>query len=237
MTTKRPLFSLAVALAVMLAGVAPAAATDCGCDDGDSLSIAVDQSGEHPVVTVTHNESAVANASVTVAATNNSSYAGDGEYTTDANGTVSLPAPEENVTVEVDATKGNASASTTVELLAADEDDDETPEFDNFGQRVSWFVHGLLDGDIGGGIGGLVSDFVTSNNPGADNKPDHAGPSGDRGPENSTAEGNGHGGPDDHPGNGNGNGGNNGNGDNGNGHGHGDDHPGNGNGKALRSAR
>lgn len=48
----------------------------------------------------------------------------------------------------------------------------------NFGLRVSDFIHGLLDGGIDDDetFGRLVAQFVVANNPGSDNRPDHAGP-------------------------------------------------------------
>jgi len=57
-----------------------------------------------------------------------------------------------------------------------DETDNETPR--NFGLQVADFIHGLLDGGIDDDetFGQLVSQFVLANNPGADNRPDHAGP-------------------------------------------------------------
>ena len=143
-----------------------------GVQDDGELSVALDQFNSDVTVTVTDGASAVENASVTVAALNNGSYAGEGAYTTDANGTVSLSAPAENVTVEVTATKDNATGSITAELVAVEEE----REFDSFGQRVAWFVQNLIGGGEGG-IGDAVSDYVTSNNPGSDNKPDHAGKS------------------------------------------------------------
>lgn len=155
---------------LLLAAVAPGLAGAAG-ETSTELAIEVAQDGGDVTVTVTGNGTAVENATVTVTALNNSSYAGDGEYATDANGTVSLPAPEENVTVDVTATKGDASGSTTADLVAVEEE----PEFENFGDRVSWFVHSLLGGDMEGGIGDIVSEFVKNHNPSNDNKPDHAG--------------------------------------------------------------
>lgn len=154
-------------VAVAISGVAGAATTE-------QLSVGVAQDGADVTVSVTANDTAVENATVSVTALDNSSYADAGEYVTDANGTVSLSAPEENVTVEVSAQKGNASDSITVDLVAVEGED---PEFDSFGQRVSWFVHSLLGDDTDGGIGQAVSEFVKSNNPSNDNKPDHAGKS------------------------------------------------------------
>lgn len=172
-----------------------------GYEDDGTLTVAVGQSSDSVMVSVTDGGYAVENATVTVSALNNGSYAGEGEYVTDANGTVALWAPEENVTVEVTATKGNATGSTTAELVAVEIEKPE--EFDSFGQRVSWFVHSLL-GDDGreGGIGDAVSEFVTNNNPGSDNKPDHAGKPAKSGHQGNKTSG---GGPPEHANNDKGN--------------------------------
>ena len=140
--------------------------------DGLELDIA-DTDGE-PIVTVTDDDEAVANASIVVAladdADENASYAGTGEHETDENGTVELPAPEEDITVEVTAAYEDESVSTTVGLTVEEEEDEEI-ESQPFGQLVREFIENI--GDRDGGIGGAVSDFVTENNPG--NAPDHAG--------------------------------------------------------------
>ncbi|OYR74167.1 DNA primase [Halorubrum ezzemoulense] len=135
----------------------------------DGLEVAVDDTDGEPVVTVTDNGTAVENASVTVTTVDeNATYAGAGEYETDEDGTVGLPAAEENVTVEVTAAYGGESVSTTVDLTVGDEDEAEGQPF---GQLVREFIEDIEDRE--GGIGGAVSDFVTENNPG--NAPDHAG--------------------------------------------------------------
>jgi hypothetical protein len=53
-----------------------------------------------------------------------------------------------------------------------------------FGHWVSAFVHSLLDSTDSDerNLGQIVSEFVTENNPGADNRPDHAGPPEHAGP-------------------------------------------------------
>ena len=58
---------------------------------------------------------------------------------------------------------------------------EEAREDQPFGHWVSAFVHSLLDSDDleERNLGQAVSEFVTENNPGADNRPDHAGPPGD----------------------------------------------------------
>lgn len=80
----------------------------------DALGVDVDQHADGTVtVTVTENGSVVPNATVRVGG---DAYAGNGTYATDANGTVSLPAPDEDVTVTVTAAEGDESGSSTVTL-------------------------------------------------------------------------------------------------------------------------
>jgi hypothetical protein len=173
------LFAVAATVGLVLFALGPGAATAAAQTAGnDSLDVSVSQAGNAgSTVTVTDNDTAVENASVAVDALDNVSYAGTGNYTTDVNGTVPLPAPEQNVTIEVTATAGNATVSTTAELTVAAEN-----ETGSFGDRVSAFVESLRDGNSTN-IGPQVAEFVTENNPG--NAPDHAGPPADddrRGP-------------------------------------------------------
>ena len=60
---------------------------------------------------------------------------------------------------------------------------EEAGEDRPFGHWVSAFVHSLLDSEDHDerNLGQIVSAFVTENNPGADNRPDHAGPDGEGG--------------------------------------------------------
>lgn len=167
-------FAVIATALVLMAALAPAAAAS-----GD-LTVDVEQpdAGGEATVTVTHNGTAVENASVDVNATDGN-YTGEGTYTTDPNGTVGLPAPEENVTIDVTAEWENHTASTTAELLV--EDGNSSHESDSFGQSVSAFVHSLLNGDEEQRrIGRLIAQWVVENNPG--NAPDHAGPPEDAGP-------------------------------------------------------
>lgn len=177
------------------------------------------------VTVVDGNGTAVSDASVTVSATNNSTYVGNQTTlsgTTGANGTVTFQSPDSNVSVDVSASKNNSTGSTTADLAAngsanltvtitAPTDGNETDngsengtdETDAFGQRVSAFVHELLSNEsVEGGIGPLVAEFVVANNPGADHRPDHAGPPawvfGDDG--NETERGPGNAGPPEHAG-------------------------------------
>ena len=194
-----------VAAFLLVGAVAPAAASD------GSLAVSVDQHEDgSATATVTHNGTAVENATVDVNATDGN-YSAEGTYETDANGTVSLSAPEENVTIDVFAEYDNDTANTTATLVVTG--NSTTQEFDSFGSRVSWFVHQLL-GDRGDtrGIGEFVSEYVVANNPG--NAPDHAGSSaagsnghgpGNGGNTTAVHGGNGDNGPPDHAGsNGNG---------------------------------
>lgn len=159
--------------AVLALGAAPAAAQE----DGD-LAVSVTQADDgSATVTVTDNGTAVENSSVNVTSeTDNVSYAGAGDYETDENGTVGLPAPEENVTISVTAAFDNETATTTATLTAVEGDNESA-----FGQAVSSFVNSLNKNETDGPMGVLVSNFVLENNPASDKIPDHAGP-----PENKT---------------------------------------------------
>lgn len=191
MTMRRTLIVLAVVATVALGLTAlPAAAAT----DGD---VTVEQADDGTAtVTATENGSAVADATVVVESTDeNTSYAGEGEYVTDENGTVDLPAPATGVNVSITVVYGNDSSSVASAYLAptdgGDEDGAETDEGDSFGQLVSQFVQEAQN-DSDGGIGPAVATFVLNNNPASDMIPDHAGPP-DRagGDGNATAPGNG----------------------------------------------
>lgn len=215
-------------------------------DDSSDISVNVTQADDgNATVSVTNASGAgVANASVSVSKAGNVTYAGTDNYTTGENGTVSLPAPEQNVTVDVVAETNNVTAETTATLTVS-ENGNAT---ESFGERVSAFVAALqAEGNMSGQE---VAAFVVDNNPSADNRPDHVDP----GPKDDDSEksdedesndgneadgnnGNGHG-ADGNNGNGadaaNGGNGNNENGNNGNGPSSDDDSggPGNGNGNA-----
>ncbi|WP_136688458.1 hypothetical protein [Halorhabdus amylolytica] len=181
------LIAVAVATLLVVSTAAPAVAAE------DGLAVSVTQAGNDADVTisVTDNGSAVPNASVDVEAltvlrdSDGETEANEtedrtedvtigGTYETDANGTVTLDAPERNVRVSVTATVDDRTASTTTVLEGDDVEE-------AFGQQVQAFVHRLL-ASSGPGIGPAVSEFVTENNPGADNRPDHAGPPAHAGP-------------------------------------------------------
>ena len=106
--------TLTIATVLTLVGmlVAPMGATAA-----TDLSVGVDQrpdTGE-AVVTVVDNGTAVENATVTVTAM--SAYAGNGTYETDTNGSLVLPEPNETVSVTVNASSDNSTASQQVELV------------------------------------------------------------------------------------------------------------------------
>lgn len=190
MTRTTTLLAVTVIALVGLA-VAPGAVAA----DGD-LSVGVEQADDgSAAVTVTHDGGAAANASVTVAtADENASYDGTGEYATDENGSVGLPAPNETVEIAVDATTANHTASTVATLEAPSEAENETESNDTdenvsadapFGQLVSAFVDDLDTNESDGNVGHAVATFVLENNPASDRIPDHAGPptnDSDRGP-------------------------------------------------------
>ncbi|MFC7044235.1 DNA primase [Halobacteriaceae archaeon GCM10025711] len=151
----------------------------------ERIDVAVEQTNGSVLVTVVdENGSAVEGANVSVEATDGN-YTAEGDYVTDENGTVDLRAPAENVTVEVTATWGNLTDTTTADLTVPTRQGPMT-----FGQRVSWFVHSIMDEENDRPLGQLVSEFVTSNNPGADHRPDHAGPNQERNTERNQAANN-----------------------------------------------
>ena len=164
--------------AVMLAAGAGAAFAQ----ESTGLSVDVTQADDgSATVSVTDNGTAVGNSTVTVGTADNVTYNGTGEYLTDENGTVGLPAPENETTVNVTAVADNRTATAQATLTPAEEDEEGA---ESFGQQVSWFVQSLQDdGATDTPFGLLVSNFVLNNNPAADTIPDHAGPpEGDVGP-------------------------------------------------------
>lgn len=169
-------------VAVMVTSVFASVGAVAAETDGD-LAVTVDD-GDDVVVGVTSNGTAVANATVDVAATDeNTSYNGTGTHTTDEAGEVALPDPVENVTLSVTATADNETATTTV-TLTADADGDDGNETDNesatnFGSVVSQYVENQQN-ESNESIGLSVASFVVANNPG--NAPDHAGPPSHAGP-------------------------------------------------------
>jgi hypothetical protein len=183
MNTKRTGVILMAAV-LLVSAVAPAAVSA----QSASLSVDVTQDGETDVaaVTVTSNGTAVENATVEVTAADG--YAGAGEYETGVDGAVVLPAPSENVTVNLTATEGGETATTTVEL--------SPPEpVGPFGQVVSAFVDALKGAGFSGPLGQQVSEFATGNDPsnesaGERGPPEGAGPPSDAGPDNRTDDGN-----------------------------------------------
>ena len=98
-------------------------------------------------------------------------YEGAGTYTTDANGTVELPAPDDGVRLDVEVEDGNRTTSANVTL-----DEGATVPF---GQRVSGLIQQILQDDGNTSVGQAVAEFVRGNNPG--NAPESAGPPEDRG--------------------------------------------------------
>lgn len=204
----------ATTLTVLVAAIVAVGAFSGGAVGAEELSVSVTQADDgSATVTVTdENESAVSGANVSVETSDeNDTYAGTGDYTADANGTVGLPAPEENVSIDVTATADNVSAATSTTLTAVDTNEtnetnqtNETTTNESFGQQVSAKVFSLQnDTNVTGGLGPSLATWVVANNPG--NAPEHAGPPEDvtRGPpddvtqgppENKTQAGNGNGG-------------------------------------------
>ena len=102
---------------------------------------------------------------------NETTYEGTGTYTTDANGTVELPAPDDGVRLNVEVEDGNRTTSADVTL----NDGTTVP----FGQRVSGLIQQILQDDGNASVGETIAEFIRGNNPG--NAPESAGPPEDRG--------------------------------------------------------
>ncbi|MFA9516563.1 hypothetical protein ACERIT_04995 [Halopenitus sp. H-Gu1] len=147
------------------------ATTDAVLEAAPDLDVSVDQDGPGlpATVTVLADDEAAENASVDVdlAETENASYAGTGEYTTDENGTVELPAPEETVNVSLTVTYQGAKETIMATIEGVDAIDEGLP----FGQQLQQFK-ATLDEDAD--TGREIASWVVDNNPG--NAPDHAGP-------------------------------------------------------------
>ena len=102
---------------------------------------------------------------------NETAYEGTGTYTTDANGTVELPAPDDGVRLNVEVEDGNRTTSADVTL----NEGTTVP----FGQRVSGLIQQILQDDDNTSVGEAIAEFIRGNNPG--NAPESAGPPEDRG--------------------------------------------------------
>ena len=186
------LFALLATMGLVLFALGPGAATAAAAETSgnetatagnDGLAVSAAQAGNDGsvTVTVTDDGSAVEGANVTVQTVDYWAYRGVGEHTTDADGTVELPAPDYNVTIEVTAEHDGETATTTADLVTAGD------SFDTFGLSVSGFVSQLLQQEgYQGGIGFAVSEYATQNNPG--NAPDEAGAGEKQGGPDSAAE-------------------------------------------------
>ncbi|ELZ34404.1 hypothetical protein C474_01821 [Halogeometricum pallidum JCM 14848] len=116
-------------------------------------------------IDVSRGGEAVENATVNV--TSDGNYSGTGTFETGADGTVSLAAPTENVSITVSATADGDTVSETVELTT-----EFVGEQRNFGQAVRAFLDALRTAGFNGPPGRIISDFATANNPGnADDAP------------------------------------------------------------------
>lgn len=209
--------------AVLLTAVVVLAVATPSVLASGTVDIAVTEDDTTYTVEVTHNDTAVENASVVVEPTDpaNTSYAGD-SGTTGPNGTVTFDLPENETEVNITATFENHSATETFVLSAANDSEELVWDGEGpFGQWVISWLHNLLPPDNDRILGLTVAEIVVANNPGADHRSEEADPLGNAtGPpehaQNASAGGNATG-PPDHAQNGSssGNGGN--SSDNGNG--------------------
>ena len=111
----KTLLSLAIALMVIAGGASAAVA---GADGDLEVVVAQNDATGEATVEVTQNDTLVENASVNVTVDDeNVTYDGTGDYETDEDGAVQLPAPDEevNVTITADYEDETATVSTTLE--------------------------------------------------------------------------------------------------------------------------
>lgn len=93
------------------------------------------------------------------------------------------------------ATSGNAEVTGEEMSFTAgetvEEDEGFVPPNGPFGQQVVAFIDYMRNAEDGEerNLGQAISNWVTANNPGADNRPDHAGPPDDKGPSAETERG------------------------------------------------
>jgi hypothetical protein len=172
--TRQALFAVAMVLAMVGAPLTGAVAAADSTGNDTTLSVGVTQDDDEVAVSVTRNDTGVANASVLVEPVDNDTYAGTGEYATGDDGEVELPAPAENLSVDVTAEADNETATTTAGLVAVEENETDDNGTDSFGKRVSAYILALHNDQNVTRIGPYVAAFVTAENPG--NAPDHAGP-------------------------------------------------------------
>ncbi|WP_256290479.1 hypothetical protein [Halobellus inordinatus] len=93
----------------------------------DSLDVTATQATDGTAtVTVTQYGDAIENATVNVSS--EAAYDGNGTYTTDADGAVTLPNPNETVSVQIDIRTNGVTAATEIELTPVEESLDVTTE-------------------------------------------------------------------------------------------------------------
>ena len=122
MNVKRFVAALLVVTVLVSAG-APSAVAAGESNSDAGLSLHVGQSVETGEVTVavTHDGTAAENATVEVDAADGSTYAGEGTYRTNGDGTVTLDAPDERVSVTVTATANGTTVNETGALVPLSE--------------------------------------------------------------------------------------------------------------------
>ncbi len=123
------------------------------------IQVRVDQNNDSVTATVTRNGTGVEGAAVVVESDDN--YTDVGTYTTDANGTVDLSAPDKPVVVTVTATAGGDEATTTVTLERPGD-----PKANDFAHQLRAFIERLRQNGVAG-FGQEISEFARKHNPSA----------------------------------------------------------------------
>lgn len=109
---------------VLVAAVGPVAAA--GGQANSSITATVQMTDEATLITYEENNAAVTNAEMTIETVGEASFEGSGTYTTDENGTVELPAPDESTTVLLSVNRDTVQATATVDLQAPETEPVET---------------------------------------------------------------------------------------------------------------
>lgn len=173
--TRAQVFAVVAVVLMLGSGIGMATVA---ADEHADLELEVEQDESFNVtITVTENDTPVEGANVTVEPVPpGRTYVDNGTHATDANGTVELAAPSEDLLVDITAEHNNSSVTeqTVLEASAEEEEENESEDnaTENFGQLMKEFVHSLDASFHPRGL--YIAPFAIEHNPG--NAPAHAGP-------------------------------------------------------------
>ena len=139
MTAKATRYVALVMSVLLMASIAIPGAVAGASVSNDDLTLEVVQQTDtgNATVTVTLNDTPEENASVNVSSTEE--YAGTGTYTTDADGTVELPEPNQTVSVNISAEANDTTVADDFELV---------PRSESFEVQISQDEGGAITGNV-----------------------------------------------------------------------------------------